>query len=57
MQIDISEQRRNHRSLRSTYLRLRPLATLHHSGFQPFLDQPNDARVGYAMCMNFSIHS
>src|SRR6266699_3650232 len=49
MQIDVREQRRNHRALRSTHLRVLPFAFLHHSGLQPFLDQPENAAVGNAM--------
>jgi site-specific DNA recombinase len=39
----------DHRALRTPCLRFRPLAVLHHSGFQPFLDQPQDAGIGHAM--------
>src|SRR3984893_9109866 len=38
-----------HRTLRPTCLRFRPFAFLHHSGLQPFLDQPQYARIGDAM--------
>ena len=40
---------RNHRPLRRTHLRLRPLAFLHHPGLQPFLDEPEYPAVGNAM--------
>ena len=40
---------RDHRTLRRTRLRFRPFAFLHHSGLQPFLDQPQDARISHAM--------
>jgi hypothetical protein len=49
MQIDIGKQRRNHRTLRSTHLRILPLAFLHHSRLQPFLDQAENAAVGHAV--------
>src|ERR1700740_946066 len=49
MQIDIGQQRGNPRSLRRTYFCLRPSLLLHHSGFQPFPNQPQDARIGHAM--------
>ena len=49
MQIDVRKQRRNHRTLRSTHLRVLPFAFLHHSRLQPFLDQPENAAVGNAM--------
>ncbi len=39
----------NRRTLRSTHLRVLPFAFLHHSGLQPFLDQPENAAVGNAM--------
>jgi hypothetical protein len=38
-----------HRTLRSTHLRVLPLAFLHNSGLQPFLDQTEHAAVGNAM--------
>jgi len=41
--------RSNHRPLWSTCLRFRPFAVLHHSGVQPFLDEPKDSGVGDAM--------
>ena len=34
---------RDYRALRRTCLRFRPFTFLHHSGLQPFLDQPQDA--------------
>jgi len=40
---------RDHRALRGTCLRFRPLAFLHHPGPEPFLDQSQDAGVGDAM--------
>src|ERR1035438_7117400 len=49
MQIDVREQRRSHRTLRGTYLCVLPFTFLHYSGLQPFLDQPNDTRVGDAV--------
>jgi hypothetical protein len=49
MQIDIRKQRRNHRTLRGTHLRVLPCAFLHHSRLQPFRDQPENAAVGNAM--------
>src|SRR5215831_2720779 len=49
MQIDIGQQRRDHRPLRRIPLRLRPYAFLHHPGLQPFLDQAEDPAVGNAM--------
>jgi site-specific DNA recombinase len=39
----------HHRPLRSTYLRLQPLAVLRHSRLQPFLDQTKNAVVGHAV--------
>src|SRR6516164_10266729 len=47
MQIDIRQQGREHRPLRRT--RLRPSASLHHSGLQPVLDEPKYPAVGDAM--------
>src|SRR6185295_14126256 len=38
MQVDIREPRRDHRSLRSSHLRLRPFSILRNAGPQPFLD-------------------
>src|ERR1700733_7872339 len=49
MQIDIRKQRRNHRTLRGTHLRVLPFAFLQHSGLEPFLDQPKNAAVASAM--------
>jgi hypothetical protein len=46
MQIDIRKQRRDHRSLRSPLLRLRPFALLDHSRVEPFPDQSQDSRIG-----------
>ena len=40
---------RDRRTLWRTCLRFRPFAFLHHSGLQPFLDQPQYARIGDAM--------
>src|ERR1700685_2098450 len=45
MQVDVRQQRRSHRSLRSSYPRFRPLALLRHARLQPFLDQANHAGV------------
>src|ERR1700684_4706702 len=39
----------DYRTLRTTCLRVRPFAFLHHSRVEPFLDQTQDARVGNAM--------
>jgi site-specific DNA recombinase len=41
--------RGNHRALRRTCFRFRPFAFLHHSSLQPFLDEPQDARISDAM--------
>jgi len=49
VQVDIGKQRRNHRTLRSTYLGILPFAFLHHSGIQPLLDQPKHPAVGNAV--------
>src|SRR3954471_323050 len=49
MMIDIRKERRDHRSLRSACLRVRPFAFLEHPGLEPFLDQTQDAAVGDAM--------
>src|SRR5215831_19237170 len=49
MQIDVSQQGREHGPLRRTHLCLRPYAFLHHPGFQPFLDEPKYPAVGDAM--------
>ncbi len=40
---------RDHRALRSTCLRFRPFAFLHHPGLEPFLNQAQNARIGGAM--------
>jgi site-specific DNA recombinase len=40
---------RDHRPLRTTCLRVRPFAFLHHPCVEPFLDQPQDAGIGNAM--------
>src|ERR1035438_2468963 len=47
MQIDIGKQRRDHRSLRSTYLCLRPLPVFRYPGRQPLPDQPLYPRIRY----------
>jgi len=39
----------DYRTLRTTCLRVRPFAFLHHSRVEPFLDQTQDAGVGDAM--------
>src|SRR6516162_931435 len=49
MQIHVSEQWRNHGSLRRSYLTLRPFAVLRHSRLEPFLDHTQNPAVGYAM--------
>src|SRR3984957_11859314 len=49
VEIDIGKERRDHRPLRSTRLRVRPFPFLHHPCLEPFLDQAQDAAVGNAM--------
>ena len=49
MQVDIRQQRRDHRPLRSPYLRLRPLPSLRHPGFDPFPGQPQHPRVRHPL--------
>ena len=46
---------RDHRTLRSTRLRVRPLPFLHHPGHEPFLDQAQDAAGGDAV-LNELVH-
>src|ERR1051325_8197828 len=40
MQVDVTEERTNHSSLRSAFLRVRQSAFLHDSSFEPFAYQP-----------------
>jgi len=49
VQIDIRQQRRYYRPLRSAYLCLRPLTFLTDSRLQPFMDQTVYSRVGDTM--------
>src|ERR1035441_803700 len=49
MQVHVGEQRRNHCSLRRSYLRLRPLTVFRNSRLQPFLDQAKYPAIGHAM--------
>src|ERR1700677_3459153 len=49
MQVHVGEQRRNHCSLRRSYLRLRPLTIFRNSRLQPFLDQAKYSAIGHAM--------
>src|SRR6201987_692512 len=49
VEIDVGKERRDHRTLRSTRLRVRPLPFLHHPGLEPFLDQAQDAAGGDAV--------
>ena len=49
MQVEIGKDRRNHRPLRSPFLRLGPLTLLHHPRLQPFLDQADDPLVSDPM--------
>src|ERR1039457_6301868 len=49
MQVHVGEQRRNHCSLRRSYLRLRPLTVFRNSRLQPFLDQAKYPVIGHAM--------
>jgi len=48
-QEEVPEKRRNHRTLRTHCLCVRPLAFLDHPSVEPVLDQSQDARVGDAM--------
>src|ERR1019366_7831076 len=45
MQVEIGKYRRDHRPLRSPFLRLEPPAFLHHARLQPFPDQAHDPSV------------
>ena len=45
VQLEIGKDRRYHRPLRSPFLRLAPLALLHHARRQPFSDQTDDSPV------------
>src|SRR5438128_11835709 len=49
VQVDIREQRRNHRALRRPLFRLRPLSILENPGSQPFLDQAENPSIPDAM--------
>src|SRR5215813_653150 len=49
MQVHVGEQRRNHCSLRRSYLGLRPLTILGNSSLQPFLDETKYPSIGHAM--------
>ncbi len=49
MQVEIGQHRRNHRPLWCPFLRLVPLALLHHARLQPFLDQADDSLVSDPM--------
>src|SRR5712664_728704 len=53
MQVHVGEQRRNHCSLRRSYLRLRPLTVFGNSRLQPFLDQAKYPPIGHAMLDEF----
>src|SRR5450759_2247112 len=53
VQIDIRQQRRNHRALRSTYRHLRPLALLRNTRPQPFANQANDSGIAHAVLDEF----
>ncbi len=45
MQVDVSQQGRNRRSLRGPALAPHPLPVFEDTGSQPFLDQPQDPRI------------
>src|ERR1017187_7158194 len=49
MQVHVCQQRRYHRPLRRTHLRLRPFAVLRYSRFQPLPDEPEHPIVGHPM--------
>src|SRR5262245_28581680 len=49
MQVHVGEQRRNHGSLRRSYLCLRPLPIFRYSGLQPFLDQAKYPVIRHAV--------
>ena len=53
MQVEIGKQRRNHRPLRSPFLRLEPLSIFYHARLHPFLDQADEPFVSYPMPTNF----
>src|SRR5450759_2182058 len=53
VQIDIRQQRRNHRALRSTYPHLRPLALLRNTRRQPFANQADDTGIAHAVLDKF----
>jgi len=46
VQVDIRQQRRNHRPLRRSLHRGNPLPIFDHSRFEPFTDQANDPLIG-----------
>src|SRR5579863_2667067 len=45
VQVEVGKDRRNHRTLRSPFLRLEPPAVFHHARLQPFLDQAHDPLI------------
>src|SRR5215469_12332535 len=49
MQVEICQDRRNHRPLRSPFLCLGPPSLLHHARFQPFLDQADDPLISHSV--------
>src|SRR5439155_25553302 len=49
VQVDIREQRRNHRALRRPLFRLRPLSILENPGSQPFLEEAENPSSPDAM--------
>src|SRR5712691_13520346 len=49
VQVEIGKDRRYHRPLWRPFLRLEPLAFLHHARLQPFLDQAYDPIVSDPM--------
>src|SRR5919198_2406369 len=49
VQVQIRKNRRNHRTLRSPFLRLEPLSVFHHARLQPFLDQAHDPFIPNSM--------
>src|SRR5437764_1004752 len=53
MEVDVRQQRRDHRPLRGSLLRLRPFAFLDHPRVEPFSDQSQDSRVGNPLLHDF----
>ena len=49
MQEDVRQQRGNHSALRRPFIDGLPSTLLHHAGSQPFLDEPQDARITNAV--------